>query len=183
MIAAAVARYAGPGAEVPRRARWNSQEIARPHTRVLKTGVGKPCRRNVGDADLIEEGGVVGPLGVDTDEADGMAAGRDVERRGRVGCVEGAGGGEGVHYRAIYLHGDLLVAGVEVGPLGGADADDVGAGRREIHRLADRGLVPLEEADLAALRGVLVAAVKPLPLPDTPAPVLKLHAAPVGTYW
>ena len=56
---------------------------------------------------------------------------------------------------AVHQHLDLLVAGAEVGPLGGAEADHVGAGRRN-HRLADRAGA-LEEGDLAALRGVGVA--------------------------
>ena len=157
--AAAVARQAGRAAEAPRRARRIILvgRPARPLARVLKTGVSKPRRRNVVDAALIEEGGVVLPGGIDADEGDGVAAGRHVERGGCVGGVAGAGGGEGVHHRAVHLHLDLLVAGAEVAPLGGADADLVGAGRREIHHLADRAGL-LEEGDLAALWGVGVAA-------------------------
>ena len=40
------------------------------------------------DAGVVEQGGVVGPGGIDADEADGVAAGRQVERGGRVGCVD-----------------------------------------------------------------------------------------------
>ena len=124
---------------------------------VDRTGVSKPRRRNVVDADLIEQGGVVGPGGIDADEGDGVAAGRHLERGGRVGGVAGAGRGENVHHRAVHLHLDLLVAGAVVAPLGGADADLVGTGHREIHHLADRASL-LEEGDLAALRGAGVAA-------------------------
>ena len=58
-----------------------------------------------------------------------------------------------VDHGAVHQHLDLLVAGAEVGPLSGAHADLVGAGHREIHRLAHRA-GRLEEADLAPLRGV-----------------------------
>src|SRR5208337_2527883 len=120
----------------------------------------KTCKAGVlsdpEDTGLVEQGGIVLLGGIDADEGDGVAAGRHVERGGCVGGVAGAGGGDGARHRAVHQHLDLLVADAFVAPLGGADADQVGAGRREIHHLADRA-GRLEEGDLATLWGVGVA--------------------------
>ena len=41
---------------------------------------------------LVEEGGVIGPGGIDADEGDGVGAGRELERGGHEGGVAGAAG-------------------------------------------------------------------------------------------
>src|SRR5262249_5083051 len=89
--------------------------------------------------------------------ADGVAARRDREAVRGVEPVARVRGREGAHRGAVDLHPEGLVAnGGAEGPLGGQEAEAVGAGR-EGDRLADGALL-LQEGDLEALGAGGVAA-------------------------
>src|SRR5262249_14709384 len=108
------------------------------------------------DADGVEEGGLE-LVGAEADKADGVAARRDREAVRGVEPVARVRGREGAHRGAVDLHPEGLVAnGGAEGPLGGQEAEAVGAGR-EVDRLADAALL-LQEGDLEALGGGGVAA-------------------------
>ena len=150
----------------------------------IEEGVSRPLWRNVVDVDLIEQGGVVGPAGIDADEVDGMAAGRHAERAGRVGGVARAGRGEWCPppCRPPAPRPPRRCRRV-VAPLGGADADLVSAGRRE--KSTAWLIVPLfwMKATWSACGALGLPLVKALPLPARPAVPLKLHDEAVGSYW
>src|SRR5262249_52975810 len=101
---------------------------------------------------LIEEGGVVLPVGIEADERNGVRAGRHREAGRRIGRVAGGPRRVGAHYVAVNLCLERLAGVVAVAALGGQEGEAVGAGR-EGGRLADAGEA-LEEGDLGTLRGV-----------------------------
>ena len=84
---------------------------------------------------------------------------------------------------AVDQHLDLLVAGAEVAPLGGAEADPVGAGRQRRRPPGSNEPVPCRKATWLPCGAPGLPQVKPLPLPATPAPPVKVQAEPVGRYW
>ena len=99
--------------------------------------------------------------------------------RGQAG-VAGARGGEGAHHGAVDQDLEVLLRGLEVAPLGGAEAQLVGAGGHAGDRLAERSRSPGGSATWVPSGAVGLPAVKPLPLPATPASPVKVQGEPAG---
>ena len=115
--AAAVARHAGPAGERPGSAdRAILEAVA--HRRRLEPGVGQTGRGGLGQADVVDEGGVVAAGAVQALEGDRVRSGSDREGGGQAG-VAGARGREGAHRHAVDQHPEVLARGLEVAPLGG----------------------------------------------------------------
>src|SRR5262249_61420006 len=94
-------------------------------------------------------GGVVAAVGVDADEAEGVATGRHDREDGRyVEPVTGVGR-DGDQQGVVEIHLEGLAA---AGALGSAETEGIAAGG-QVDRLPDGGRPP-QEGDLAALRGV-----------------------------
>ena len=118
------------------------------------------------DGDLVDEGGVVPAGAVQALEGDRVRPGGDGERGGRVVPVGRARGRERADDHPVDQDARSPAATPAVGPLGGVEAQHVGAGGPAGDGLAERAGRPGGRRPGRPRGAGGLPAVKPLPLPE-----------------